>query len=112
MQPEDGGVPALLLEPGHGPDAGPDAVPLGSVRQGRGARGGQGTSSSRVGLAGSVPRQRPWPASPPPLGDSKGPPQPQHPPTAGTCEQLRISLTQRPSLRLEKSRFKAVFLKV
>lgn len=37
MQPEDGGIPALLLEPGHRADAGPDPVPVGyvSVRQGK-----------------------------------------------------------------------------
>ena len=37
---------------------------------------GRGPASSRVGLAVSVPRRRPWLASPPPLGDPKGPPQP------------------------------------
>lgn len=39
MQPEDGGIPALLLEPGHGADAGPDPVPVGYV-SGQAGQGG------------------------------------------------------------------------
>lgn len=39
MQPADGGVPALLLEPRHGADAGPHAVPLGYVWRAGGQAG-------------------------------------------------------------------------
>lgn len=48
MQPADGGVPALLLEPRHGADAGPDTVPVGYVPRGRGWGGRRG---------GAVPHQ-------------------------------------------------------
>lgn len=46
VQPADGGIPTLLLEPGHGADAGPDVVPLGYVPGGGGA-GRQGWAARR-----------------------------------------------------------------
>ena len=42
MQPADGGVSALLLEPGHRADAGPDAVAVGCVPMGTGTWWGGG----------------------------------------------------------------------
>lgn len=58
MQPADGGVPALLLEPRHGADAGPDTVPVGYVpAKGCGMAGdtaGQWGQQRRWGTAGAV----------------------------------------------------------
>lgn len=58
----DGGVPALLLEPGHRADAGPHAVPLGSVR---GARERAGAAPRLPGTGGPRVQTKPPPASRP-----------------------------------------------
>lgn len=62
MQPADGGVPALLLEPRHGADAGSDTVPVGYVpAKGCGMAGGDGGGHRRtVGTAETVGDGRGW----------------------------------------------------
>lgn len=53
MQPADGGIPALLLEPGHGAAVGPNPVPVGYVPSRRCCPGGvcAGQGRERRGLS-------------------------------------------------------------
>ena len=109
MRAADGGVPALLLEPRHRADAGPHAVPLGSVH---GAQERAGAAPRLPGTGG--PRVQTKPPQPPvPAGRPQRPAQALTPLTPGTRGwRAAEDGPQRLSPGFQSSRFKARFPKL
>lgn len=77
MQPADGGVPALLLEPGHGAVVGPHPVPVGYVPGEKGKEGaavrGEAEDHPPVGSQDPGPAPALGQGLPPSPGAHKGP---------------------------------------